>query len=151
MEEKTQVQAPPLEAPSEEPVKQETPTEEVSPEELVKQLTSTAKEELEKLGVKQKEIEDWKAKFGPIEVVFVRTDPVVYRGLSRLEWREIASMPENTPKARLDKEEVVARRCMLFPRGQDFAAPASAGFATLVFNQVMLLSKFEPSTPAIPL
>ena len=127
-------------------VQQPEPKQEAVPEtDDVEKLAADIKQYLvEEHKVPAEAIDKWKAMYRDIEFVEAQGDIFIYRGLSRMEWREINKVPDVSPDQTMQKEETVVQRCLLWPQDFDAAAPASAGIPTMVFALVARLSKFEP-------
>jgi hypothetical protein len=102
-------------------------------------------------GPTRKEVEAWKEKYG--QVYFTPFDDliVIWRTLSRPEYREIIRNQELTM---LDREEMIADKCVLFP--YDFSCAkytqnGMAGIPSLLSEMIMDKSGFVSKTGPIKL
>jgi hypothetical protein len=102
-------------------------------------------------GLTKEQIETWKQRYGSVQVAFFEGKPYVFRGLNRLEWKDINRQPVIVPEQQLAIEEEVTNKVLLFPREFDIAEPSSAGVPTSIFAMVSRLSKFEPDLPPLRL
>lgn len=98
-------------------------------------------------GIPKAKIAEWKQLHGPIEFVELGGEPFIYRGLRRMEWRELNKSPEVSFLDGLTKEEAVCNTALLYPEALDPSKPAAAGVPTTIFALVAKLSKFEPDFP----
>ena len=93
----------------------------------------------------------WKETYGGIQVAFFDSTPYLFRGMNRMEWKELNRQPTITPDQQLMLEEEVTNRVLLLPREFDLAELSSAGIPSSIFAMVMKLSKFEPDIPPMRL
>lgn len=102
-------------------------------------------------GPTRKEIEGWKEKYGvkKISMIVVGGDIFVFRTLKRPEYREVLRNQELTA---LDREEVFAEKCTLYPYNfstdnDDF----DAGIYTILSDAIIDRSGFTSTTGIIRL
>ncbi len=124
--------------------------EPVAEMEEVEKFRAELKEELSKV-VPEGKLEAWKETFGPVQVLYVRGEPYIFRGMSRLEWREVIATPATNPVEELMKEDQVVGKCLLYPENPDLNGPAKAGLGTVLFAAIQRLSSFEPDLPPVAL
>lgn len=105
----------------------------------------------EEFGITADRINTWKQRYGSVQVAFFEGKPYVFRGLSRMEWKDINRQPVIVPEQQLALEEEVTNKVLLFPSEFDVAEQSSAGVPTSIFAMVSKLSKFEPDLPPLRL
>lgn len=99
-------------------------------------------------GPTRKEVEEWKKEYGRIYYIFFDEDtPFIWRRLRRAEYREILSKAED----RYTNEEIIARKCVLYPKNVDELLEEQAGFATVLCDQIMEHSGFSIKSAPIEL
>jgi hypothetical protein len=102
-------------------------------------------------GPTRKEVEAWKEKYG--QVYFTPFDDliVIWRTLSRPEYREIIRNQELTM---LDREEIIADKCVLFPYDfscKKYTENGRAGIPSLLSEMIMDKSGFVAKSAPIKL
>ncbi|MGD9697423.1 hypothetical protein [Acinetobacter sp.] len=100
-------------------------------------------------GPTQKQIDDWKEKYGHIEMVEIAGEVYIYRQLGRSEHRTLLSSGAFNVE---DTDEVTAKILLLFPsyKSVDWDKLGAGVIATLAQN-MMRLSGFSASSVPIKL
>lgn len=75
---------------------------------------------------------------------------VIWRSLSRIEYKEIVSIPDTNP---LQREEMICEQCVLWPQPFNYAVQSKglAGVPSLVAEQIMAASGFSHNITYQPL
>lgn len=101
-------------------------------------------------GPTREEVEDWKRKYKRIYYLPFDEGIYIFRALKRPEYKEII---RNVDLSALDREEMFAERCVLFPR--DFtlekANEGDAGVVSVLSDAIMEKSGFMAKTGIIKL
>ncbi|WP_089097204.1 hypothetical protein [Parageobacillus galactosidasius] len=102
-------------------------------------------------GPTRKEVEAWKEKYGQVYFTPFEDLIVIWRTLSRPEYREIV---RNQDLTMLDREEIIADKCVLFPYDfscKKYTENGRAGIPSLLTEMIMDKSGFIAKTAPIKL
>lgn len=102
-------------------------------------------------GPTRKEVEAWKEKYGQVYFTPFEDLIVIWRTLSRPEYREII---RNQDLTMLDREEIIADKCVLFPYDfscKKYTENGRAGIPSLLAEMIMDKSGFVAKSAPIKL
>lgn len=101
-------------------------------------------------GPTNREVEEWKEKFGSVFFTPFEEDFFIWRTLDRSEYREIIARKE---LSQLDREEIFVSKCMLFPRNitVDRMKSGKAGVPSLLAEMILDKSGFVAQSAPIRL
>ena len=102
-------------------------------------------------GPTRQEVEEWKDKHGNVYFLPFESEILIFRTLTRSEYREII---RNTDINMLDREELIADKCVLFPRNFScvtYGEKGRAGVPSILSEMIMDKSGFVAQSAPIKL
>lgn len=105
-------------------------------------------------GPSRSELMSWKKQFEidghTINLSEIGEDIFIWRTLNRVEYREVMALPNTDP---LQREEILAEVCTLFPYDYNFTTMANrkAGVPAILSEQIMKESGFQKVAPPVRL
>lgn len=96
-------------------------------------------------GPTQKQVDEWKSKFGSIFMTDVDDDIFIWRTISRVEYKDIVKLKDADAMYR---EERMVEKCVLWPADYNFTSMShgKAGTPSLLAEHIMNKSGFTEVT-----